>query len=604
MRILLVRPPVPKHTVGLKHIMICEPLELEYVAAGISPEHEIEIIDLILEKGWDRKGLERRLKRFKPDVVGTSCYINGVNEVKKICRAAKRWSLDCKTIVGGVHAARAPEDFADPSVDVIVTGDGTTVIQQVLDVWGEEEGGKERVASGQWQAAGEAVAPEASGDGAASGGTPEGHASGVSLREGPAASGARGEAGKTVQDALRHPTAPAATSLREISGLAIPVGPRQVEKTATTKHYMPPPDTLPFPRRDLVAHLRDRYYYLFHRPVTTMKTTWGCWFRCNFCFTWTITDGTPFSRSPESIVDELETIETEDVYIVDDIFLINRKRLDKIAALLRARGIRKKYLIYARADFISENEDIIEEWSELGLSAIIVGLEAATDDELVSMNKECSVDYNRTAIAILQKHGVDCYGSLIPHPDYTDADWDRLQDFINETGLYYLNISPLTPLPGTGQWEDHEDDIVIPRDAHGLWDLSHAVLPTRMSLKRFYRRLLGVYVRSTLDMRRAQALSLRTRPPIWSPAYLRLWKGALSIWFQFRNLHTHHSPRAIRQAQDKGKLPAGLSWPAASGDGQAGAPPVGFESVSGEALKGDSLAQRTTRTPTLPPSSV
>ena len=33
MRILLVRPPVPRQTIGLKHVMICEPLELEYVAA-------------------------------------------------------------------------------------------------------------------------------------------------------------------------------------------------------------------------------------------------------------------------------------------------------------------------------------------------------------------------------------------------------------------------------------------------------------------------------------------------------------------------------------------------------------------------------------------
>jgi hypothetical protein len=36
MRILLVRVPIPRHTMGLKHIMICEPLELEYVAAGLT----------------------------------------------------------------------------------------------------------------------------------------------------------------------------------------------------------------------------------------------------------------------------------------------------------------------------------------------------------------------------------------------------------------------------------------------------------------------------------------------------------------------------------------------------------------------------------------
>jgi hopanoid C-3 methylase len=64
MKILLVRPPVPRHTIGLKHIMICEPLELEYVAAGLAG-HEVQVLDLIIEKG-----LRQRLSAFKPDIVG------------------------------------------------------------------------------------------------------------------------------------------------------------------------------------------------------------------------------------------------------------------------------------------------------------------------------------------------------------------------------------------------------------------------------------------------------------------------------------------------------------------------------------------------------
>ena len=67
MRILLVRPPVPEHTIGLKHVMVCEPLELEYVAAG-AEGHEIKIFDMILEKG-----LDKQLRTFRPDIVATSC---------------------------------------------------------------------------------------------------------------------------------------------------------------------------------------------------------------------------------------------------------------------------------------------------------------------------------------------------------------------------------------------------------------------------------------------------------------------------------------------------------------------------------------------------
>ena len=478
MRVLLIRPPVPPHTIGLKHIMICEPLELEYVAAGLQG-HEVQIMDLIVERN-----LERRLRQFAPDVVGTSCYITGVNEVKKICRTVKRWNPRCWTIVGGVQASRVPEDFLDSAIDAVVRGDGTTAMPALLEA------------------------------------IENGH------------------------------------SLENLPNLALPDGDRMV--LTADQPYMPKPDQLPFPRRDLVRHLQHRYYYLFHQPVATMKTTWGCWYKCNFCYTWRITDGLPYSRSPESIVDELEQIQAKDVYIVDDIFLINKNRLARIADLLRARNIKKSYLVYARADFIAENEDVIAEWAGLGLKAVFVGLEAATDAELDSMDKQCSVDYNRKAIAVMRKHRVDTYGSLITQPDYTEADFDRLKRFIDDTKLYYLNISPLTPMPGTLIWDRYKDQTTVSRVAHGLWDLSHMLLPTRMPLKRYYRSLLGVYAHACINPRRAASLSLRTAPPIWSWKFVRLWYGALKIAHQFFMAHRHHSPADLALATDTGPEVPGL----------------------------------------------
>jgi radical SAM superfamily enzyme YgiQ (UPF0313 family) len=472
MRILLARPPVPHHTIGLKHIMICEPLELEYVAAGLDG-HTVEIMDLILERGF-----ERRLRQFRPDVFGTSSYISGVNEAIRLCRAVKRYNLNTVTVVGGVHASQAPEDFADPSVDCIVRGDGTTVMPEI-----------------------------------------------VRALEG------------------RRP-------LEEVSGLVLPRG---CELHATpAREYMPHPDLLPLPRRDLVAHLRHRYYYLFHQPVATVKTTWGCWYRCNFCFTWRITDGHPYSRSPESIATELEQIACEHVYIVDDIFLIQPARLDALARLLCERGIRKKYLVYARADFVAENEAVIAEWAALGLQAVFIGLEATTDPELDAMDKRTTIGHNRRAIAVLQRHCIDIYGSLIAQPDFTRADWDRLKRFIDENSLYYLNISPLTPMPGTRIWPRYQNQLIVGRRAHGLWDLAHTVLPTRQPLRQFYHSLLGVYAHACLNPWRARRLQLPTAPSIFSWKFLRLWFGALKIAWQFLCAHTHHTPRELALAEQRG----------------------------------------------------
>lgn len=484
MRVLLVRPPVPPRTIGLKNVMICEPLELEYVAAGLEG-HEVQIMDMILERGF-----ERRLREFRPDVVGTSCYITGVNEVKKLCRTVKRHSPTCFTVVGGVQAARCPDDFIEPAIDCIALGDGTTVMKQIVDAL---------------------------------------------------------DAGRP---------------LTEIPGLALRHE-RHLHRTAPAD-YMPDPDSLPLPRRDLVAHLRHRYYYAFHQPVALMKTTWGCWYKCNFCYTWRITDGRVYSRSPESIAEELEAIDADDVYIVDDIFIINRGRLSRLAGLIRERGIQKNLLVYSRADFICENEDVIAEWASLGLRAVFIGLEASTDRELESMDKRCTADKNRLAIEILRRNGVDTYGSFIPHPEYELEDWERLWSFIDETGLYYVNISPMTPYPGTTIWEQYRRDVTVPRSAHELWDLSHVLLPTRMPLRAYYWQLIKLYAKTSLDLRRARRLTLRTRPPIWSLTYLRLWLGAVRIFLQFVRAHRHHDPDHLADAMDLGPavvpVPPVIGW--------------------------------------------
>jgi radical SAM superfamily enzyme YgiQ (UPF0313 family) len=283
-----------------------------------------------------------------------------------------------------------------------------------------------------------------------------------------------------------------------------------------------------------------------------VKTAWGCWYKCNFCYTWRITGGTPFARSPESIVDELESLEAEEVYIVDDIFLINPTRLARLAELLRERGIRKHYLVYARADFISENEEIIAEWAELGLKAVFIGLEAVTDGELEGMNKETGVDQNLGAIRVLQRNGIDIYGSLIPQPDYSVDDWKRLRRFIRESGLYYLNISPLVPLPGTSEYERYRDELIVPREAHGLWDLSHAVVRTRLSLRQHYWQLLITYASVIFNLSRARKVTQRTLPSLWSWNYLRLLLGASKIGIQFLTAPWHHSEAELAKAMDRG----------------------------------------------------
>jgi hypothetical protein len=127
-----------------------------------------------------------------------------------------------------------------------------------------------------------------------------------------------------------------------------------------------------------------------------------------------------------------------------------------------------------------------------------------------------------------------------------------------------VNISPMTPFPGTSIWEQYRDRITVPRSAHELWDLSHVLLPTRMPLPDYYKQLIKLYAKTCIDMRRASRLALRTRPPIWSPRYLRLWLGAVRIYFQFVRAHRHHDPDHLAEAMDLGPavvpVPKPIGW--------------------------------------------
>jgi len=53
MRILLIDPPKACATIGGEDVFLFEPLALEYLAAGVSKEHKVRILDLRLEKEYD-----------------------------------------------------------------------------------------------------------------------------------------------------------------------------------------------------------------------------------------------------------------------------------------------------------------------------------------------------------------------------------------------------------------------------------------------------------------------------------------------------------------------------------------------------------------------
>ena len=137
-------------------------------------------------------------------------------------------------------------------------------------------------------------------------------------------------------------------------------------------------------------------------------------------------------------------------------------------------------------------------WKECGDLAIFLGLEAVDDAGLDSVNKKNSAANNLRAIEILKEMGVGFTSNFIVDPAWDREDFTRLREWIARHGTYNSGFSVLTPLPGTDLWGDARKRLTT--DDWELFDIIHAVLPTKLPLEEFYAEYSRLW-RTTLEVR-------------------------------------------------------------------------------------------------------
>ena len=130
MNILLIRPRADKKTITVNGLILCEPLELEYLSAYLEQfGHSVTIVDMMLEK----RPLTHFLRHYRPELVGFTAYLTHVHIVKAYAAQVKAFDSGITTVVGGVHAEVCPEDFADVNIDYVAGRNGMKTMQAIID---------------------------------------------------------------------------------------------------------------------------------------------------------------------------------------------------------------------------------------------------------------------------------------------------------------------------------------------------------------------------------------------------------------------------------------------------------------------------------------
>ncbi len=148
MKILLINPPrspennilkfAPENAKGFIHRkLIGPPLGLLTIAASVK-DHDVVLFDTKGE--YDLEPLTPELpllvrsllEKHKPDVVGVTTITSEFDYSIEILQEAKRWNPSVLTVAGGLHATLCPQDFTDPSVDVVIQGQCPHIFRDVI----------------------------------------------------------------------------------------------------------------------------------------------------------------------------------------------------------------------------------------------------------------------------------------------------------------------------------------------------------------------------------------------------------------------------------------------------------------------------------------
>ena len=238
-----------------------------------------------------------------------------------------------------------------------------------------------------------------------------------------------------------------ADDLASISGIAYHDG--AIFRVTPPREQISDLDALPFPARDLLDIKRHSY----------MFTSRGCPYRCRFC------SSSNFWRKPrffsaEYIIREIEElVENYDVRLIsffDDLFIGDKARLSKIAALIekndRLRDV--AFTCSGRANLITDETAAL--LKRMRVRSVGMGLESGSDATLRYLKiNDISVEDNRSAVFTLRKHGIAANASfVIGSPDETENDMLDTFRFIKRTPLSLFDTYVITPYPGTELWEE------------------------------------------------------------------------------------------------------------------------------------------------------
>jgi radical SAM superfamily enzyme YgiQ (UPF0313 family) len=198
----------------------------------------------------------------------------------------------------------------------------------------------------------------------------------------------------------------------------------------------------------------DRY------PRFTVQTQRGCPWRCEFCAA-SIRISPKFKVKPvEKVIAEVrrlkEMVREPFIEFADDNTFVNRRHAKQLMRALARERIRW----FTESDLsIAEDEELLRLMRDAGCAQVLIGFESPSRLALDGIEHKANwkakqfANYCK-AIETIQSHGITVNGCFVMGLDGAGPEcFDGVYRFVRESGLYDVQITFMTPFPGTPLYE-------------------------------------------------------------------------------------------------------------------------------------------------------
>jgi anaerobic magnesium-protoporphyrin IX monomethyl ester cyclase len=205
----------------------------------------------------------------------------------------------------------------------------------------------------------------------------------------------------------------------------------------------------------------------------TMQTSRGCPYSCIYCDIPSLAQGKWRSRSAEHVLGEMQQLNDQgyrSIYLTDDHFLLNRKRIGDICNGIVDRKLAFQWGCEGRVD--SVGVDQLPLMGKARCTMLAFGVEAGTQKMLDRLGKKQTLGQVEHAVTEAKRHGIArVHGFfVIGSPGETAADVRETFRFAARLDIDTFGFNRLAVYRGTPLWREYVDRGIVDDDRD--WDKS------------------------------------------------------------------------------------------------------------------------------------